>query len=225
MTLTPLDWIGFGGYVLVFLAYSWLVERSPWAKFTLSRLMTKTRRAWFEECAKREIRIPDVQIMMVQQNGAAYFGSASLLGIGAGFTVLTAAQSLTESSLLGGGQGLALKALFLMLIYALAFFQFSWAFRLFNYSAIALGAIEQISSPKALTQAQRAGAFNVVAGQHFNQAIRLFLFAIPLIFWFVSLWAMLAATFILTLIMLRRQFFTVAQLEGFTLAWQIDEKE
>ena len=228
MSLPLLDWFGLGVFVLILVVYSWLVERSPWAHSTLSRTMAKARKAWFEQCLSRSLRMPDGLIMGMQQNGAAYFGSASLLGIGAGFTLLTTSGSLEDIPLISAGEGLAAKALILMLMFAAAFFQFSWAFRLFGYNAIALGAIperpdENIEAARAA--AYRAAALNVVAGQHFNQAVRWFLFAIPLIFWVVSVWALIMATLILTLVMLRRQFFTVAELDGLALAWNIQEKE
>ncbi|MGB0718420.1 MAG: DUF599 domain-containing protein [Alphaproteobacteria bacterium] len=223
MILPMSDWIAFGIYIFIIIGYSWLVETSPWARYTLSRAMATTRRAWFIAAANRELRMPDGQIMIMQQNGAAYFGSASLLGIGAGFTVLTAADGLGALAVFSD-EGLALKALLLMSAYALAFFEFSWAFRLFSYNAIALGALGLVSEESTNASAKKAAALNVVAGQHFNRAIRLFLFAIPLILWLVSLWAMLGALLTLTLIMLRRQFFTNAQLDGLTLAWKIDQK-
>lgn len=224
MNLPLFDWLGLGVFVATVLAYSWAVERSPYAKHTLSRAMARTRRHWFHRCAGRDLRMVDGQIMAMQQNGAAYFGSAALLGIGAGFTVFTTADSLTGLAPFANSEGLAVKALLLMLVYAASFFQFSWAYRLFAYNAVALGAIAQQQGPKAQEEARRAAALNVLAGQYFNRAIRLFLFAIPLIFWLVSLWGLLLASFALTLIMLRRQFFTVAQLDGLALSWQIEEE-
>ena len=222
MTLPWLDWLAFAAFVSILLGYSWLIERSPWSKHTLSVQMGKIRRRWFAECLKRPLRMPDTLIMGLLTNGAAYFGSASLLGIGAGFTLFTAADSLPAWI----GAGISLKALLLMLIFAAAFFQFAWAYRLFNYNAIAIGAIPQdVSDQSARDIMIQATALNVLAGQHFNQAIRLFLFAIPLIFWLVSPWALLATTLGLTFIMLRRQFFTKTHLNGLTLAWNIEQKE
>ncbi len=220
MTLPLAEWMAFVIYLAIFLFYSWVVEFSPWACHTLSRAMAKTRRAWFRAATDRELRMPDAQILILQQNGAAYFGSASLLGIGAGFTVLTAADSLSLLVAFAP-QGLGIKALGLMFAYALAFFEFSWAFRLFGYNAIALGTLGSPGCAATQHSADQAAALNVVAGQHFNRASRLFLFAIPLILWLVSLWAMLATVVLLTLIMLRRQFLTPAQLDGLILAWNM----
>lgn len=227
MTLPLIDWVALGVFVLIFGAYTWLVESSPWSRHTLSRTMAKARKTWFEQTLSRTLRMPDGLIMGLQQNGAAYFGSASLLGIGAGFTLLSTSSCLEDIPLIGSAEGLAVKALVLMLMFAAAFFQFSWAFRMFGYNAIALGAIpehpdENLEAAKAA--AYRAAALNVVAGQHFNRAVRLFLYAIPVLFWVVGVWAFMIATALLTLVMLRRQFFTVAQLDGLALAWQVQEK-
>ena len=227
MTLPLIDWIALGLFVFVLASYSWLVESSPWACHTLSRAMAKARKAWFKQTLSRSLRMPDGLIMGLQQNGAAYFGSASLLGIGAGFTLLSTSNALEDIPLIASAEGLAIKALVLMLMFAAAFFQFSWAFRMFGYNAIALGAIpehpdEDLEAAKEA--AYRAAALNVIAGQHFNRAVRLFLYAIPVLFWVVGAWAFLIATALLTLVMLRRQFFTVSQLDGLALAWKVQEK-
>lgn len=222
MTLPWLDWLIFATYVVTLVGYSWLIERSPWSKHTLSVQMGRVRRRWFEECLARQIRMPDALIMGLLTNGTAYFGSASLLGVGAGFTLFTATESLPSWV----GAGASVKALWLMLMFAAAFFQFAWAYRLFNYNAIAIGAIPQdLSDARARDAMIQAAALNVLAGQHFNQAIRLFLYAIPLIFWLVSPWALLVTTLGLTLIMLRRQFMTRSYLDGLTLAWTIEHKD
>lgn len=227
MTLPMTDWIALGVFALVFMTYTWLVEYSPWSRHTLSRTMAKTRKAWFEQTLGRNLRMPDCLIMGMQQNGAAYFGSASLLGIGAGFTLLTTSGALENIPLIASSEGLAVKALVLMLLFAAAFFQFSWAFRMFGYNAVALGAIPGRPDDDvavAREAAHRAAALNVIAGQNFNRGVRLFLFAIPVLFWVVGAWAFLIALALLTLVMLRRQFLTVAELDGLGLAWKVQEE-
>ena len=222
MSLPWLDWLAFGAYAAILLGYSWLIERSPWSKHTWSVQMGRVRRRWFEACLKRQVRMPDALIMGLLTNGTAYFGSASLLGIGAGFTLLTTAEALPAWV----GAGASMKALLLMLMFAAAFFQFAWAYRLFNYNAISIGAIpEDVDDPRARMAMLQATALNVLAGQHFNQAIRMFLYTIPLIFWLVSPWALLITTLGLSFIMLRRQFFTKTHLDGLTLAWTIESKD
>ena len=93
--------------------------------------------------------------------------------------------------------------------------------------AVALGAIpgrpdDDVAA--AREAAHRAAALNVIAGQNFNRGVRLFLFAIPVLFWVVGAWAFLIALALLTLVMLRRQFLTVAELDGLGLAWKVQEE-
>ena len=233
MFLPLADWCCFGIFLTLFIAYSWLVESSPWARHTLSRTIAVERKSWFDTCVGRDIRIIDSHIMGLQQNGAAYFGSASLLGVGAGFTLLSTSESLAQTlvnfPVLGQPTPgvLQVKSLILMLVFALAFFQFAWSFRLFGYNAIILGSIRELGQDNlsaAQATARRAAALNTFAGQHFNQAMRLFFFAIPLIFWLISPYALVAATLLLVSIMFRRQFLTVAMVKGLVLAWEIEDR-
>ena len=102
-----------------------------------------------------------------------------------------------------------IKVLGLMLIFAYGFFKFGWAYRLFNYSSIVMGAVpEKGRAPDEVIRkmAAQAGDLNVLAGRHFNRGQRAFFFSIGFLGWFAGPYVFAATTLAVLLVLIRRQF-------------------
>ena len=81
------------------------------------------------------------------------------------------------------------KAVGLLMIYGYAFFKFAWAYRLFNYAAILIGATPSASSPDAAAReraANRAAEMDTVAGSHFALGQRALFFSFGYLGWFLG---------------------------------------
>ncbi len=211
------EYYGVIGFVLIAAGFSWLVDHSPLKTRTLSHAMDAHRQAWMVEMARRDIRITDSQIISGLQNGIAFFASTALLGIGAGFTLLTALDSVMAAvqdipALARGTRTQwEVMSLGLLIIYAYAFFKFGWAYRLINYAAILFGATPQCrpgETPDAamLRAAERAGQMNVVAGRQFNRGLRALFLSIGYLAWIAGPVAQIGMTLIVALILSYRQF-------------------
>jgi uncharacterized membrane protein len=97
----------------------------------------------------------------------------------------------------------------LILIFIYAFFKFSWAYRLFNYVAILLGAMPpaaQSDTSEAEAHVIRTTRVFENAGQHFNRGQRSFFFALGYLGWFVSPWVLFVTTAMVVIVTWRRQF-------------------
>lgn len=215
------DYYGVIGFLVIAGGFSWLVDHSPLSRFTLSRAMDTHRKRWMRGMANRQVRIVDSQIIAGLQNGIAFFASTALLGIGAGFTLITAldpvmtavqdvpfldASSRTQWEVMSLG---------LLVIYAYAFFKFGWSYRLVNYSAMLLGATPDIgrdeaATPEVLAAARRAGAMNVVAGRQFNRGLRALFMSIGYLAWIGGPVAQIVVTLAIAGILSFRQFFSPA---------------
>ena len=210
---------------LVFFIFAWTsyhlsIERGRGAEPGLNRMMNDYRRRWMQEMSERDSRIVDSAIMGSLQNGTAFFASTSLIAIGAGATLLRTTDDVvrifSEVSLgLVPDRGLfELKVIGLLVIFGYAFFKFAWAYRLFNYTAILIGATPARINPDAEERARmvrRAGAMNVVAGTHFTRGQRAFFFALAYLGWFLGPWTFLGTTAAVLLVMRRRQFHSDAR--------------
>jgi uncharacterized membrane protein len=210
----PLDWIALAVFVFGWALYSWLVDFSPWRERTLTAVMQRQRKRWMETMLKRDVRIVDTAIIGGLQNGTAFFASTSLLAIGAAFALLTTSDEILVSlrdvaPASGSRAAWEVKSLGLLSIYAYAFFKFGWAYRLFNYASILMGATPPASeshSPAARLAMERATAMNSLAGFHFTRGQRAFFFSVAFLGWFASAWLFLGITIAVVVALLRRQF-------------------
>ena len=170
---------------------------------------------------RRDLRMIDTAIMAGLQQGTAFFASSCIFAIGGCFALMGSAeqiaiiaQDLPLSGLADRAQ-VELKLLGVMAIFALAFFRFGWAYRLFNYCTILVGAIpmrmEADADPDAAAMAlERATRMNVIAGRHFNTGLRTIFFGVAYLGWFLGPYVLIATTIGLTIILFRRQYFSDA---------------
>ena len=103
-----------------------------------------------------------------------------------------------------------LKVAGLAVVFVYAFFKFAWAYRLFNYAAILLGAVPSkgsgASEAEMLRAVRRLAVMNVSAGRHFARGQRAFFFALAYLGWFISPYVLFVSTSAVVIIMWRRQF-------------------
>jgi len=202
-------------FILEWSVYAYTLERTAYGRDSLSARMHIYREVWIRRMLDRETRMVDTQIMASLQNGTAFFASTSLLAVGGGLALL---RSTNEALGVLGALPINLtptpalweiKCVGLILIFIYAFFKFAWAYRLFNYVAILLGAMppaSQKDTPEAEAHVTRTTRLFESAGQHFNRGQRAFFFALGYLGWFVSPWVLFVTTAMVVIVTWRRQF-------------------
>ncbi|MDE2579396.1 MAG: DUF599 family protein [Hyphomicrobiales bacterium] len=202
-------------FLATWLIYNLIVERRSTSQPALNRIMHIQRQRWMEQMAARDVRIVDTAITSTLQNGTAFFASTSLLAIGGAATMLRSTDDILRmfSDLPFAATPTRalwdLKVAGLAIIFGYAFFKFAWSYRLFNYSAILIGATPPANSPDAarrLRAARRAGEMNTVAARHFVAGQRAFFFAFAYLGWFLGPFAFMATTILIIYVVYRRQF-------------------
>ena len=202
-------------FVIEWTVYAVTLEHTAYGRDSLSARMHDYREIWIRRLLDREARMVDTQIMASLQNGTACFASTSLLAVGGGLALL---RSTSEA--LGVLRALPidlspspalweLKCVGLILIFVYAFFKFAWAYRLFNYVAILIGAMPpaaQRDTPEAEAHVIRMTRLFEAAGRHFNRGQRAFFFALGYLGWFVSPWVLFVTTGLVVIVTWRRQF-------------------
>jgi len=217
--LTAPDLFAFGFFVAAWGAYHILLSRSPGAGTGLNNMMDHYRVRWMIEMSERDNRIMDASLMGSLQNGTAFFASTSLLAVGASATLLRATDDVVKifADLPFGGDvtrsAWELKIIGLILIFGYAFFKFAWSYRLFNYTAILVGATPARAAPDQKERrrvAMRAAQMHIAAGRHFTRGQRAFFFALAYIGWFAGAYAFIATTAAVLIVMSARQFMSDA---------------
>jgi len=205
-----------GGALAFFLAawwfLGWLIDLSPLHKRTLSAAMKAQRREWMRQMAHRQVRLVDANIITGLQQATSFFASTALLAVGAGFGLLTAADTIIrafEESFVHleiDRAAFYVKTAILMGLYAYAFFKFGWAYRLFNYSAVMLAATPEAGEPGAEEAAAAVAEMNIAAAGQFTHGLRAFFLAIAVLAWFITWWAFGIATMVIVFALANRQF-------------------
>ncbi|WP_299481787.1 DUF599 family protein [uncultured Roseibium sp.] len=213
--LSHLDVAAAVWFLIAWFGFNLIVDVSPLRNKTLSSVMDTYRREWMISMCQREVRIMDTAIMAGLQQGTAFFASTALLAIGGGFALLEATDRIVQ---IAGDLSIPvessrtlweIKVLGLMLIFAYSFFKFGWAYRLFNYASIVMGAVPEqgaAGDDKIREMALQASALNVLAGRHFNRGQRALFFAIGFLGWFAGPFVFASTTLAVLLVLLRRQF-------------------
>jgi len=209
------DILAVGFFALEWTVYAVTLEHSAYGRDSLSARMHAYREVWIRRMLDRQTRMVDMQIMASLQNGTAFFASTSLLAIGGALALLRSTKEalavLSELPIdLSPAPALwEIKCVGLVLIFVYAFFKFAWAYRLFNYVAILLGAMppaELRDTPEAEAHVIRTTRLFEAAGRHFNRGQRAFFFALGYLGWFVSPWVLFATTAAVVIVTWRRQF-------------------
>jgi uncharacterized membrane protein len=204
-----------GFFAMEWTVYAFTLEHTVYGRDSLSARMHIYREVWIRNLLDRETRMVDMQIMSSLQNGTAFFASSSLIAIGGALALLHAtndALAILRALPVDLSPSPALwevKCVGLILIFIYAFFKFSWAYRLFNYVAILLGAMPpaaQRDTPEAEAHVSRTTRLFESAGQHFNRGQRSFFFALGYLGWFVSPWVLFVTTAAVVIVTWRRQF-------------------
>ncbi|MGB7288002.1 MAG: DUF599 family protein [Salaquimonas sp.] len=207
-------------FFIIWLSFEIITDHSSLRHSGLSGLMAHRRREWMLVLADRELRMVDTSILAGLQQGTAFFASTSILAIGGCFALLGSTdlvsgiyQDLPINSAFSRGL-FELKVLGLTFIFVYSFFKFGWAFRLFNYCSILIGAVQQPqqASPEIRrTEAMRAGEMNIIASAHFTAGLRGIFFALGYLGWFIGPYVFVGTTVFILLVLIRRQYFSKAR--------------
>lgn len=217
---STVDLIALFWFVAAWLGYSVVVEMTPRGKNTLNRLMHRYRGLWMQRMLAREARMMDGQVIASLQNGTAFFASTSLIALGGALTLFHSTdEMLTVIAALPLGAPVThveweMKVMGLMIIFIYAFYKFAWAYRLYNYVAIMVGAAPPAAekdTAEAEAFARTTTAIITDAGRHFNRGQRALFFALGYLGWFIGPLPLIASTAGVLVVMWRRQFASLSR--------------
>lgn len=209
------DLIALVWFLAAWLGYSFVIDETPRGRKGLNSLMHSYRALWMARMLARDARMMDGQVIASLQNGTAFFASTSLIALGGAVTLFhSSADMLTVMPALPLGapvthQQWEVKVIGLMIIFIYAFFKFGWAYRLYNYVAIMVGAAPPAAekdTPEAQEYARITAEVITDAGRHFNRGQRAFFFALGYLGWFIGPLPLIATTAGILVVMWRRQF-------------------
>jgi uncharacterized membrane protein len=215
------DLVALAFFLGVWAVFSLAAEGRIVRRTSLTQAMNAQREAWMQTMARRELRMIDTGIMSGLQQGTAFFASSALVAVGSCFALLGATDQvisvLSDLPFIQPARGVfETKTIGLIGLFAYAFFKFGWAYRLFNYCSILIGAVPVLRDGMTHSQeieiaVRRAARMNILAGKHFNAGLRGVFFSISYLGWFAGPFTLALSTLFLVAVLVRRQFFSAAR--------------
>jgi len=208
--------------VALWLGFELVIEHSRWAPRTLTAAVNGQRQAWMRQAMDRDFRIVDATLFGNLMHSISFLASASLIvlgvigaALGAVGTDMEMVQQKIPFLRPETAAEIETKLVMIGVIFIFSFLNFTWSLQQFNFCCILLGASprETISDAEKETYASRVARLANRGGRSFSRGLRGFYFALAAIGWFIHPLALVGAAFVVTLILGRREFFSVSRYE------------
>jgi uncharacterized membrane protein len=215
--MLSLDLIAFAAFAILICGYHIVSGYPPLVDRSIVSAIQVQRVAWMRLMAVRDVRIVDAQLLASLTQGNAFFASTSAIGIGGLAAMLGSGdqvQALFERLPYAARSTPVLwevKLILMITLFIYAFFKFAWASRLSHYGAIMIGATpiaDGNNHADCESHALRTAGLIGLAGEHSNNGLRAFYYAIAVLAWFYHPLAFIAATVWVLGIVVRRDFFS-----------------
>lgn len=211
--LTSLDWIGLAIFIACWVIYALVVDRVPSIRArSVIAAMDEHRQRWMTAAASRDNRIADISAIGNLMSSTSFLATTSILILGGLVAMLSAPDigrrvvaTLPWSEVPEEAMW-EIKIGLLLVIFVNAFFELTWALRLFNYtSTLVMG-----MPLDAVNQASAAARLANRAARHFNTGLRSYYFGLAALAWIIHPLALAAASLWVLRELHRREFRSAA---------------
>lgn len=215
--------------LICWFAYNYGVPLLERRRPSLSVIMSMQRRRWVANAVKRDTPL-DAILAGNLMGSVSFLASTSVLLVLAVFTAFGNLTALTDTLTTVGlkasytTQDVQIHLFATLSIFVLSFFAFTLALRQFNHFCILLGAIEH-SEHVARDEIDGIARLNTLAAKNFNNGIRAYYFAVPMVAWFANEWLAVAATLVTVAFMVHREFFSTAHRVAASIAVLASRRE
>lgn len=206
---------------LAVFACSWLIYGSTADRYknadkpSLLIVIHQLRMRWLVEMQNRDMRMPDIQLLLMATSNYTFFASTSIFVI-AGLAATLAAPEVVRD-MIGSMPFMSpsslelvpLKVYTLIGVFAYSFFMFTWSIRQNSYCGVVICAVPTLPSTnpkKAWEVARKLAPLFTLAGNHFNHGLRAYYFGLSMLVWFVNPYFFIVSTLITVYVLWHREF-------------------
>ncbi|WP_371186018.1 DUF599 domain-containing protein [Thalassotalea maritima] len=159
----------------------------------LARVLQHTRIHWMRNIFDNDARVSHAALLANLERHVAFFASSTLLVIAGVLTLFTQVEkviTVLETVPLTPVQSsvtIQIKLSLLVMIFVLAFFQFTWSMRQYGFVNIMIGAAPvdaNTTKPHLLDYAKQMGTVQDQAGHSYNYGLRSYYFSLAALGWF-----------------------------------------
>ncbi len=217
LRLLPLtDWAGLAFFFAAWVGYAVFSRRRACTRPSFLGSSNRVRRQWMLQTTYREVRVLDGVVVQQMSGTASFFASTTILIIGALIAVIGStekASDLVRELPFAARTSLLVfdfKLVVLAAIFVYAFFRFTWSIRQYSTGVLMVAAVPEANAITDDAQRQafadRAGRVMGLAAESFNDGLRAYYLSFAAVSWFISPWAMAAATAGVIWVLYRREF-------------------
>ncbi|MGH1485450.1 MAG: DUF599 domain-containing protein [Cellvibrionaceae bacterium] len=208
----------FGWFIFLWLGYARFARyQAKRSNKNLSSVMNHLRKQWMNQLIKRDMRIPDAALIANLERNVTFLASSSILVLAGLLTALASTDKiqavLVDVPFHMGSTSflLHIKFFVLILIYAYAFFTFSWSMRQYGFATVVIGAAplkeEVEEDPDCAKDFIRASAKVIDMAAHtYNYGLRAYYFSLSVLAWFINVWFFVAASTLVVIVLYLREF-------------------
>ena len=160
----------------------------------LSRCLHQHRIHWMRQIFDNDIKVAHASLLANLERSVAFFASSTLFVLAGVLTLYTQVDNVKEvlSSIpinnVDSSFSIQIKLSLLLLIFVMAFFQFTWSMRQYGFLNIMIGAAPyepNTQKPNLLDYAKQMGVVQDQAGHAYNYGLRSYYFSLAAICWFI----------------------------------------
>lgn len=199
--------------LLCWFAYNYGVPLLEKRRPSLSTIMSMQRRRWVANAVTRETPVDAILSGNLMGSVSFLASTSSILALAVftafgNLTALTGTLNTVGLQVDYSTQDVQIHLFVTLAIFVLSFFSFTLALRQFNHFCILLGALDHANTSK--DEITAVARINTMAARNFNNGIRAYYFAVPMVFWFVSEWLAVGVSLITVGFLIHREFFSTA---------------
>ncbi len=214
----PLDLIDYVALIVFFTAWAGYTKFARVkAKNTacLSRCLHQHKIIWMRQVLDSDIKITHAALLANLERNVAFFASTTMLVVAGVLTLFSqlenVQQLLARMSVAQEVSSIAIqiKLCLLVLIFVIAFFQFTWSMRQYGFVNIMIGAAPtepHTSKENLLNYAKQMAIVQDQASHAYNYGLRSYYFALSALSWFFHPGMLILSSIFVVYILYRREF-------------------
>jgi uncharacterized membrane protein len=216
LDVTWLDAVALVFFIVAWVGYAAFATRQHGRNVpSLHTSMDVFRRSWMVCMIERDNRMVDVNVMRNLSRSSQFFASTTMLILGALIALTGYVQQALDVvsglpfTVKGTQRLIEIKILLLVVIFANAFFKFSWSIRQLNFCSILVGAAPKPPKDDPERYAPHINRITRItssASVNFNNGLRAYYFGLAALAWFLHPWLMIIATGWVVYVLYRREF-------------------
>lgn len=211
MYLSVLEWVSLLWFLGCWIGYGRYSGLKSMHGQRLQDALQVHIKRWIAQIEQRDNRMVDTSIIANIERNATFMASSSLLIIAG----LVAAIGSTEKALSlftqlpfvrFDPQTWEIGLISLTLVFAYAFFTFTWCIRQWGFASILIGSVPTPKQDADERLEQSLGQIISLAVYHFNMGLRAYYFSLALLTWFIHPIAFMLTTTWVVAVLYRREF-------------------